>query len=65
MAFELIPDHVEAKSRYQSSGNINMVAGQTIKVETSPGGEEFISWTVPVGKTWVIDMGITVHEEDE
>lgn len=64
MAFALIPDHVLAKSRYQSSGNITMTAGQTIKIETTPGGEEHIAWTVPVGKVWVVDVGVTVHEEN-
>ena len=65
MAFDLIPDHVEAKSRFQSSGNVVLAAGQSIRIESTPGGQEFLDWTAPPGKVWTIDIGITVHEEDE
>lgn len=67
MAFDLIPDNIEAQTLYQTSGNIDAVAGQRIQIRHGTPGNNTVDadWTVPAGKKWTIDIGVTVHEEDE
>lgn len=65
MSFELVDDSAAAVTRYRSSGNVYLDSGQTVKLESLPGGEEFIEWSPPPGKKWIINFGITIHEEDE
>jgi hypothetical protein len=44
---------------------ITVAAGQTIKIETSPAGEELLEITVPAGKVWTISTRLDVFEEEE
>lgn len=39
-------------------------AGQTIKIESSPGGEEIELGTVPDGKKWITSYLVYVEEVD-
>ena len=49
-------------SSYQ--GAVSMVAGQELKLETSPDGEELLSLTCPEGKVWRVSVRIDLKIED-
>lgn len=40
-------------------------AGKTLKVETSPHGEEILSIEVPAGKIWTVNLSIFAEEDDQ
>ena len=40
------------------------VAGQTVRLETSPNGAEVASGVVPAGKQWTIQWIINISETD-
>ena len=52
--------------KVQKWGNTEFTAatGQTVKIETSPLGEEILSETVPVGKVWAVHVGVYIEESD-
>jgi len=39
-------------------------AGKSLKIETSPGGEDKLDITVPAGKSWKVSMTIQIIETD-
>lgn len=41
-----------------------MAPEMTLKIETSPGGDEIANVTVPVGKKWMVVMHVNIIEED-
>jgi len=45
-------------------GTVALVAGKTLKIETSPAGEEILTAVVPAGKVWSITIVIDVTETD-
>ena len=51
-----------ASSCYQ--GSVSMVAGQELKLETSPAGEELLSVTCPSGKTWLVRVRVDIKVSD-
>ncbi len=54
-------------ARVQHSGYDNDVivsAGQTIKIETTPGGVEILNVVVPAGKQWSLNVSVDVRETD-
>jgi hypothetical protein len=43
----------------------DLVAGKTLKMETSPGGGEYLSERIPDGKRWCdVTISITAREVD-
>ncbi len=57
------PPRPSAKSSsYQ--GVVSMVAGQEIKLETSPDGEELLSLTCPDGKVWRVAVRVDLAIDD-
>lgn len=60
-----VPDNIVERKHYQTGGDVILAAGQTLKVETSPSGEEYANLTVPVGKTWRFVVMISITEETE
>lgn len=61
----LITNSVPAAT--QKSGtqdNIIVPAGKTLKIETTPDGEEVLNVVVPAGKRWVVAIGVDIREED-
>jgi hypothetical protein len=48
----------------QGADSIAVTAGQLLKIETSPGGGEILDTAVPAGKTWQVEIQITVIETD-
>lgn len=64
MAMELSETNVSA-CKVMSGGEIeNLAAGKTIKIETSPEGEEILEETVPAGKAWEVRIYISITETD-
>jgi hypothetical protein len=43
---------------------LQIAAGQTLKIETSPGGDDILEATVPEGKVWNTSISVQVNEED-
>ena len=41
-----------------------VLAGKTIKIETSPGGEVYLNETVPSGKKWIVNISVQIKIED-
>ena len=39
-------------------------SGQTVKVETGPGGQEICSGTPPPGKKWLVQISVFFAVED-
>jgi len=64
MAFELIDDSITAVAQYKSSGNVDLVAGQHCKIESSPMGIDYADWVCPAGKVWTISIGVSIIETD-
>ena len=46
-------------------GIVTATAGQDFKIETSPGGDEFLELTVPVGKVYTISVRVEYEITDE
>lgn len=45
-------------------GNVKMSSGQTLKIESSPGGEEILNVAVPEGKRWSVYVQVKIQEFD-
>ena len=46
------------------SGIVAVAAGETFKIETSPGGEDILTLTVPAGKVYQISVRVEYTVED-
>jgi hypothetical protein len=44
--------------------SVEVTAGQSIKIETSPGGEEVLNAICPPDKKWVVKITVNVTETD-
>ena len=60
---ELEERHVPHTQKY-AIGTVALAAGKTLKVETSPAGEEILTAVVPAGKVWSITIVIDITETD-
>ena len=49
-------------SSYQ--GVVSMAAGQELKLETSPAGEELLAITCPEGKVWFVRVRVDLQIDD-
>jgi hypothetical protein len=47
-----------------ASDNIGVSAGQSLIIETSPGGAEILNAVVPAGKSWSVTVEVNVIETD-
>jgi len=63
---ELTRRLVSAKAIEQATGSetLIVVAGQSLKIETSPMGEEILDEECPIGKVWSITVGVVINEAD-
>ena len=58
-------DTYRIKSTRRHGGAVfDVEAGKSLKMETSPNGEEKLDITVPAGKSWEISMTIHIVETD-
>ena len=44
------------------SDSFELVAGQTLKIETSPDGEEILVAVVPAGTRWIVSVIVDIQE---
>ena len=64
MELEHISD-LPARSVYVSSGDeVEIPAGKTLKIETSPRGQDILEVEVPAGKVWTVRFNLVVDESD-
>ena len=52
------------RMKLTGAGTIELASGQTLKVETSPNGEDVVKETVPDGKLWTVQLVIDIVETD-
>lgn len=65
MAIVLTEHPISAKTIYSGAeGAIAAIAGQSLKIETSPGGEELLNRECPVGKEWLVRIIVEIEETD-
>ena len=50
--------------RYGMASGVVVSAGQHLKIETSPGGEEILDEQVPDRKQWSVRIIVEIEEED-
>jgi len=64
MAIALNEKVVTAKTRKYGTDEVACPAGRSLKIETSPGGEEILDEECPVGKAWVARVSVEIIETD-
>jgi len=50
------------KRGYQSG--VSVVAGKSLRIETTPGGSEILDEECPAGKAWTVSVNVTIKEVD-
>ena len=63
MAITLEDTSIQRTSR-AGAGNVTLSAGQTLKIEATPGGPEILEATVPEGKVWNVGLSVHVSESE-
>ena len=43
---------------------VALTAGQSLKIETSPNGEDVLDIECPAGKAWSVQVDVTITETD-
>lgn len=64
MAITLAEISITPKVHKDGNDTITLPPGKTMKIETSPDGEEIMNETVPAGKQWTITVGVHIVETD-
>ena len=64
MAITLNEKAVIAKTVFDGDDVFVLSAGQDLKIESSPDGEEHYSDTVPEGKSWAVTVFLRIEETD-
>ena len=49
---------------YTGTDDFNIPAGSRLRIETSPGGDEYLDVQVPEGKEWRVQINIEITESD-
>ena len=62
MAIDYSETEYPARKIIVGDDEFELVAGGNLKIETSPGGEEILDETVPVGKTWAVRVFVHIVE---
>ncbi len=64
---ELLRTHYPARAAFDSLSEVlqfEVSAGKSLKIESSPKGEEFFNLEVPKGKKWTVTLTVLISEED-
>ena len=64
MAIELGRTAVGAYDQLIGGSEFEVAAGQSLKIETSPDGEEVLDEECPVGKAWAVYVFVKIVETD-
>ena len=62
MAIQLNTNAVLAKTHSTGDDSFYLTESQTLKIETTPHGEDVYEGTVPVGKVWEVRMYLQIDE---
>ncbi len=55
---------VSSVQKTGSESGVDVPAGKSVKIETTPGGIEILNVVVPAGKRWEVSFGVDVREFD-
>ena len=55
---------VKVTSFSNGTEDLILFAGDNLKIETSPVGEEILNITVPIGKSWAVSVTVSIAETD-
>lgn len=58
-----VTKHEDKRSTIDVSG-ITVTGGQTLKLETSPSGEEILAEVCPEGETWTVHIHVQISITD-
>ena len=61
---ELTEESLPARMKRRGCQTFAMAAGKSLKIETSPSGEEILDVEVPTGKAWQVTVNVHVVETD-
>ena len=61
---EFIDTTIVASIRKLGLAQLDVIAGKSLKIETSPYGEEVLDVEVPVGKAWYVEISVLITETD-
>jgi hypothetical protein len=50
--------------RKDGDDTFEIAAGKSLRIETTPSGEEILDVEVPEGKVWTVTVSVRVIEED-
>lgn len=64
MAIELSEDSVSARKIMVGDDTFTVSAGKSLKVETSPAGEDLLDEECPAGKSWECTIFVRITETD-
>ena len=64
MAIELERTVVGAYDQLLGGSEFALAAGQSLKIETSPDGEEILNEECPAGKAWAVYVFVKIVEID-
>jgi hypothetical protein len=57
---ELVEVSPAGEMKLATAGVYSVPSGKTLKIETSPRGENILSAQVPQGETWHVNISVTV-----
>jgi len=61
---EFIDTTIVASIRKLGVAQLDVIAGKSLKIETSPQGEEVFNIKVPIGKVWHVEISVLITETD-
>lgn len=64
MPIELNENSQPALTSLSGFGTFTIAAGQSLKIETTPGGADILDAEVPAGKSWSAYIEVKVIETD-
>lgn len=62
MTIALNDTSITASKTYSGSGSYEVAAGKSLKIETSPNGDDILDVTVPDGKSWKVKIYVKITE---
>lgn len=60
----LVSDEVPAYTLYEGVAKFTMGADLSLKIETSPGGEDLLDVSPAAGKEWYVTILVQIRETD-
>ena len=60
----VLEDTIVPHATKYGSEEFEVLAGKTLKIETSPTGEQHLNVSVPAGKKWAVEVTVQIVETD-